>query len=161
MWRDLGGNCFTGVDPKHETMMEETTIGITSCEEKREEDIISSSPSTSPGISIEQIQLEEPDNMSSKSAVPPLPAESCVNKKRDPILEASIVEAVKSNNVDRIVELMADRDDQKFYGKLVAEIAAEYGHVEMFELLHIMGIINVGNALEKAGRFDCHHHLYI
>lgn len=66
-------------------------------------------------------------------------------------LESRIVGAIQAKNIDEIINLLAHRDDQKFYGKLVAEIAAENGHLEVFELLRSYGIIHVGNALHKAG----------
>jgi hypothetical protein len=68
-----------------------------------------------------------------------------------PSLEQCIIEATKANDIDQIRKLLTNRDDQKLYGKLVAEIAAENGHIGVFELLRGYGIINVGNALQNAG----------
>ena len=70
-------------------------------------------------------------------------------------LEKSIVEATKSNNIPELKKLLAHRDDQILYGKLVAEIAAEYGHIDIFQILRAYGIINVGNALQNAGATKC------
>lgn len=69
----------------------------------------------------------------------------------DPDLVKAIVEATKEKNIKKISALLSNREDQKRYGILVAEIAAENGHLEIFDLLRTYGIINVGDALERAG----------
>jgi hypothetical protein len=102
-----------------------------------------------------QQQMEE----SSLSTTPPSAGDSSVNeyvnlintRKWDPILEKAVVEATRTKNISEIEKLLENRDDQKLYGALVAEVAAENGHIEVFDLLRAYGIIDVGNALERAG----------
>ena len=67
-------------------------------------------------------------------------------------LKKAVIEATTANDLSELKKLLSSRDDQKLYGQLIAEVAAANGHLDVFDLLRSYGIIDVGDALHKAGK---------